>query len=186
MKLRTEKCINPRKTGIKVNYEIVEMELFSGSAAKVYSIIPKGEDETLFDKFVGQHEKKFKGEIKEILTRLKHIGHTTGAREFFFKHEGDNVFTKKYGQCVWALYDDDKRKLRLYCIRFGSVAIILGGGGYKDKSVKKWQDDPNLEQAVTEIMAYAEHIFKQMKDGEIYWSKDKTALEGNLKNYEDE
>ena len=169
-----------------MNYEIVELEIFSGSKAKVYSIIPEGEDETLFDKFVDQHQIKFKAELKEILARLNQIGHTTGAREHFFKHEGDNEFTKKYGQSVWALYDDDKRKLRLYCIRFGSVAIILGGGGYKDKSIQKWQDDSNLEQAVTEVMAYAKHIFKQMKDGEIYWSEDKTALEGNLKNYEDE
>jgi hypothetical protein len=27
------------------------------------------------------------------------------------------------------LYDDEERKLRLYCIRYANVAIILGGGG---------------------------------------------------------
>jgi hypothetical protein len=35
-----------------VNYEIVEIEQFSGSEAKVYSIIPEGEEITLYDKFL--------------------------------------------------------------------------------------------------------------------------------------
>ncbi len=35
-------------------------------------------------------------------------------------------------------------------------------------------------------MTYAESIFKQLKEGDLYWSKDGAALEGNLKNYENE
>jgi hypothetical protein len=85
-----------------VNYEIVEMVPFSGSEAKVYSIIPEGEEETLFEKFVDEHIVSYKDEIKDILKRLKQIGHTTGAREGFFKHEGDNEFVRKYGKYVWA------------------------------------------------------------------------------------
>jgi hypothetical protein len=72
-----------------VNYEIVEMEPFSGSEAKVYSIIPEGENVTLFEKFVDENKVVYKEEIKDILKRLKQIGHATGARESFFKHEGD-------------------------------------------------------------------------------------------------
>jgi hypothetical protein len=97
-----------------VNYEIVEMEPYSGSEAKVYSIIPEGEEETLFEKFVDENKVSYKDEIKDILKRLKQIGHTTGARESFFKHEGDTEFVRKYGKYVWALYDDEERKLRLY------------------------------------------------------------------------
>jgi CRISPR/Cas system CSM-associated protein Csm5 (group 7 of RAMP superfamily) len=138
-----------------VNYEIVEMESYSGSEAKVYSIIPEGEEETLFEKFVDENLVSYKEEIKDILKRLKQIGHKTGARESFFKHEGDNEFVRKYGKYVWALYDDEERKLRLYCIRFANVAIILGGGGYKDKSVIKWQDDEKLSEEVRKVIAYA-------------------------------
>jgi serine protease inhibitor len=72
-----------------VNYEIVELEPFSGSEAKVYSIIPEGENVTLFEKFVDENKVVYKEEIKDILKRLKQIGHATGARESFFKHEGD-------------------------------------------------------------------------------------------------
>jgi hypothetical protein len=169
-----------------VNYEIVEMEAFSGSEAAVYSIIPEGEEETLFEKFFDEYKVEFKDELKEILKRLKQIGHTTGARESFFKHEGDNDFVRKNGKYVWALYDDEERKLRLYCIRFANVAIILGGGGYKDKTVKKWQDDEKLSKEARKVMAYAEIILKQLYNGDLYWSSNGTELLGNLKNYENE
>ena len=162
------------------------MELFSGVEAKVYSIIPEGEDVTLFEKFVEENKGSFKDEIKDLFKRLKQIGHTTGARESFFKHEGDNEFVRKHGRYVWALYDDDKRKLRLYCIRFANVAIILGGGGYKDKSVIKWQEDEKLSKEVRKVMAYAESIIKQLDDGDLYWSNCQSTLEGNLKNYDNE
>ncbi len=167
-----------------MNYEIVEMEPFSGSEAKVYSIIPEGEEETLFNKFVDENAVAYKEEVKDILKRLKQIGHTTGAREGFFKHEGHNEFVRKYGKYVWALYEDEERKLRLYCIRFANVAIILGGGGYKDKSVIKWQDDKKLSEEVRKVMAYAESIIKRLDDGVLYWSNNGTELEGNLKNYD--
>jgi hypothetical protein len=170
----------------KLNYEIVEMETFSGSEAKIYSIIPEGEEETLFEKFVDENVAAFKYEVQDILKRLKLIGHKTGARESFFKHEGDRDFVNKYGGYVWALYDDEESNLRLYCIRFSNVAIILGGGGHKAKSVRKWQEDEKLSEEAQKIMAYAEIILKQLDDGDLYWSEDRTELEGNLKNYDND
>ena len=84
------------------------------------------------------------------------------------------------------MYDDEERKLRLYCIRFANVAIILGGGGYKDKSVIKWQDDEKLSEEVRKVMAYAKSIIKQLDDGDLYWSNNGTELEGKFKNYDNE
>jgi len=162
------------------------MEPFSGSEATVYSIIPEGEEQTLFDVFLDENSAEFKNELKEIVRRLTQIGHTTGARESFFKHEGDREFVKKHGKYVYALYDDEGRKLRLYCIKFSSVAIILGGGGYKGKSMVKWQDDEKLSEEVNKVMSYAECILKQLDDRDLYWSKDGTELEGNLKNHDNE
>ena len=43
-----------------MNYEIVEMEPFSGSETTVYSIIPEGENVTLFEKFVDEHKVAYK------------------------------------------------------------------------------------------------------------------------------
>jgi hypothetical protein len=169
-----------------VKYEIVELEPFSGSKAKVYSLIPEGEEITMFEKFIDEYKIGFKEEVKDILKRIKLIGHNTGARESFFKPEGDREFQIKYGNFIYALYDEEDKKLRVYCIRFSNAVIILGGGGFKDKSVIKWQDDKILSEAVREIMAYAESIFKQMDAREIFWSKDGDELEGKLKNYENE
>lgn len=168
-----------------MKYEIVEIENLSGNEAKIYSIIPKGEEHPLFDTFVAEHIEDYKQELKEILNRLNQIGNTVGIRDRFFKYEGDYDFTRKYGNYIWALYDEEESNLRLYCIKFSGIAIILGGGGFKDKSVQKWQDDPKLSKEVNKIMAYAKCILKQLDDKELSWSYD-GELEGRLKNYDDE
>ena len=162
------------------------MQPFSGKEARVYSLIPEGENQTLFEKFVVNNRHIYKNEVKEILKKIKIIGHDTGASENYFKHEGDKDFVRKYGKYVWALYDEEQSNLRLFCIRFSNVAIILGGGGYKDKSVIKWQDDENLSREVKKVMSYAACILDQLDCGELYWSKNSAELEGNLKNYDNE
>ena len=166
---------------IQVNYEIVELEPYSGNEAKIYSIIRDGESNTLFDKFVDEYKDEFKPEVKDIIKRLYQIGHTTGARSSFFKlHEG------KYGDCVCALFDIPEKNLRLYCIRFGMVAVILGGGGEKAEGVIAWQDDEKLSEEASQMIGIAEDIFKRLDNKDIYWSKDGTELEGNLKIENDE
>jgi hypothetical protein len=164
-----------------VNYEIVELQPFSGREAKVYSLILMGEDETLFEMFVDEYKVEFKNEIKYILQTIFQIGHTTGARSSFFKqHEG------KYGDFVCALFDVPEKNLRVYCIRFGMVAVILGGGGEKAKGVRAWQDDEKLSKEANLMIEYAKDILQRMDEGDLYWSKDRTELQGNLKNYENE
>ena len=164
-----------------MNYEIVELQPFSGREAKVYSLILMGEDETLFEMFVDEYKVEFKNEIKYILQTIFQIGHTTGARSSFFKqHEG------KYGDFVCALFDVPEKNLRVYCIRFGMVAVILGGGGEKAKGVRAWQDDEKLSKEANLMIEYAKDILQRMDEGDLYWSKDRTELQGNLKNYENE
>ena len=164
-----------------MNYEIVELQPYSGNEAKVYSLIPIGEDETLFEKFVDEYKVEFKNEVKDIIKTIYQIGHTTGARSSFFKqHEG------KYGDFVCALFDVPEKNLRVYCIRFGMVAVILGGGGEKAEGVRAWQDDEKLSKEANLMIEYAKNILQSIDDGDLYWSKDKTELEGNLKNYGNE
>lgn len=91
----------------KVNYEIVELQPYSGREAKVYSLIPMGEDETLFEMFVDEYIVDFKDEVKDLIKTIYQIGHTIGARSSFFKqHE------VKYGDFVCALFDVPDKNLR--------------------------------------------------------------------------
>ncbi len=122
-----------------VEFEIVRLTKFSGNKASVYAIKPLGEKITLFSKFVNTYENLFKSEIDEIYKRLNVIGKTTGAREqFFVLNEGEPA------DGVCALFDE-KKKLRLYCIRYGMCLIILGGGGYKSKNLRAFQEDEKLK-----------------------------------------
>ncbi len=159
-----------------MNYEIVELEEFSGNRAGVYSIIVGEEDLTLFDHFVNENITKYRTELKEMSNRLVEIGSRLGARENFFKHnEG------KPGDGVCALYDVPNSELRLFCIRYGNVAIILGGGGPKPTEVQAWQDDEKLKLEAELIIRISKYIMKRLQTGEIQWSKDGSQLLGNLK-----
>ena len=158
-----------------MNYEIVELKEFSGSKTTIYSIILEGDNITLFDHFVNEHITDYRKELKSIAGRLERICQTTGARENFFKpNEG------KPGDGVCALYDDPDSKLRLYCIRYGTIAIILGGGGPKPQGVVSWQDDKKLTLEAETIIQVSKDIMQRLHSGDIEWSKDGTRLLGDL------
>lgn len=160
-----------------MNYHIVELEDLSGSRATIYSIVEEGSGSTIFEQFIEQHQEAYENEILDILNRLHSMGNIVGARDHFFKHnEG------KPGDLVCALYDQPGRHLRLYCIRFGSVAIILGGGG--PKSTRSWQEDPKLSLEVKKMMKVSEDIASRLRDGSLYWIEDGMELSGDL-NFED-
>lgn len=158
-----------------MNYEIVELEEFSGNKATIYSIVLNGDEVTLFDHFVNENIDKYKSELKFIAGRLQVIGNTTGARDKFFKHnEG------KPGDGVCALYDEPDSNLRLYCIRYGNVAIILGGGGPKPSEIIAWQQDGKLKSGAEKMIQVSKDIIERLQSGDLEWSKDGSQLIGNL------
>jgi hypothetical protein len=162
-----------------VNYEIVELEELSGPKATVYSIIKEGDRLTLFDHFIKEHVENYKEELKCIINRLQQMGKTTGAREQYFKcNEG------KPGDGVCALYDEPGKELRLYCIRYGKVAILLGSGGPKKREIMAWQHDKKLTKEAQIIIGISKNITNRLMEGEIYWSANGCKLSGNL-NFND-
>jgi hypothetical protein len=164
-----------------VEYEIVKLSLLSGTQCTVYSIIPERGGLTLYDVFINENIADFREEVRDINNRLKLIGTKHGARHSYFKH-----FEGRYGDGVCALYDLPEKNLRLYCIRYGSDVIILGGGGLKTKETMAWQDDTKLTEEATRMIEYAKDIARRMDSGEIYMSRDKPELEGNFYFFEDE
>jgi hypothetical protein len=43
-----------------------------------------------------------------------------------------------------------------------------------------------LSKEANLMIEYAKDILQRMDDGDLYWSKDRTELQGNLKNYDNE
>lgn len=163
-----------------LEYEITELQQLSGRRTKIYTILPKGETTDLFSQFVKNWQASHPEEVKDIAMRLWQMGHKFGARADFFRHEEG-----KPGDGVCAFFDRPGAKLRLYCVRYGSVALLLGSGG--PKKVRAWQDDPILRRAAERMIAYAKDVNRRLSEGDtIYWSRDKTEILGNLKIYDDE
>ena len=107
------------------------------------------------------------------------MGHYEGAKEIYFKHVEGNL-----GDGICALYDSPDRKLRLYCIRYGSTAILLGGGGFKN--VRALQDDPKLKYENYLLRNISKTITNALIEGDLAWSNDGRLLIGKLILDEDE
>ncbi|MDL2230195.1 hypothetical protein LJB87_00170 [Alistipes sp. OttesenSCG-928-L06] len=154
-----------------MKFEIIEIEELSGDKGKIYSVSLNDEDQTLFDKFVEIHDEQFPAEIDEITNRLHGMGNNIGHRYDFFKHDEGIP-----GDGVCALYDIPERSLRLYCIRYGCVAIVLGGGG--KKNVRAWQDDSTLAENAQLMINISRKISERMEEGDLKLTDD--GLVGNL------
>jgi hypothetical protein len=156
-----------------MHIRLVKLKQLSGNKSSIYSIYIFSEQKTSFDIFLIENKSLFLDELNTILERLNTIGHKTGAREQFFK-----IGEGKPGDGVCALYDDPNKKLRLYCIRYGNLLVIVGGGG--QKKVKTLQEDKKLKAENYFLRKLSGLIKKRMDDGEINFSDDYMDFEGNL------
>jgi hypothetical protein len=164
-----------------MRYKIVKLKELSGNKASIYSVIQDDEPETYLDKFVKENIISSLGEIRNILMRLKSIGHKTGARETFFK-----TFEGFPGDGVCALYDEPESKLRLYCIRFGTQLVVVGNGGPKAKTVRAFQSDDKLKDENYFLRWLSEEITSRIKDKEIIYINNHLDFSGDLEFLDDE
>jgi hypothetical protein len=156
-----------------VKIELVKSSLLSGSYATIYNVLIDDE-ETLFDRFVAENIQENRIEIKNILDKLKTIGCETGGRVSYFKEREGS-----FGDGVCAMFDLPDKKLRLYCIRYCTEIIILGGGGIKE--VRAWQEDPKLTSEASLIKKIAKKINQSIvKDKDIEYSEDLMEFDGDL------
>lgn len=158
-----------------MKFKIVQLSQFNGNKAGIYSVYLSDEQKTLFECFLRENIITFKSEIIDINKRINAINKKTGARDIFFKLDEGIP-----GDGVCALYDDPERNLRLYCIRYGNSLVILGGGGYKPKTIRKLQVDPKLKEENYFLREISSLITERTKSGEIRFSEDGTELIGNL------
>jgi putative component of toxin-antitoxin plasmid stabilization module len=164
-----------------MNFKIVKLNNLSGECASVYSVFDNESEKTLFEIFIEENKSLFLSELKDISSRLRVIGHKTGAREQFFKHNEGIL-----GDGICALYDDPQKNLRLYCIRYGTTIVILGGGGSKPKSIRKFQESSKLEYENYILRELSAKITDRIRNREIWFSDDYKEILGNLEFNDEE
>ena len=146
-------------------FEIVELEEFIGTGALIYSIVLNDNDDTLYDQFLAEYNEQFPDEVNDIVDRLYTITKLGARANFFKEHEG----SLGAGDGLVALFDQPDKNLRLYCIRFGTVALIVGGGGPKPKTIRALQEDPKLIEENYLLRALSAQINQAIRNGEIWW-----------------
>ena len=158
-----------------VELEIVKIKQLSGKKTQIYSVILNQEDQSVFEQFLQNNYSEYRTGIEDIVSKLKIMATKTGAAEHFFKlNEG------KPGDGVCALFDSPDKKLRIYCIRFANVAIIVGGGGYKPKNIRAYQESPALKKEAEMVIQISKIISKAIKNKDIHLNDNGFFL-GNLK-----
>ena len=145
--------------------KIVEL---SGSGANIYSFRESDAPISRFESFLVNNA-GFPEELKSIVSRLITIGHRIGADEQFFKLNEGNP-----GDGVCALFDLPEKNLRLYCIRFGRVILIVGGGGKKPKNIRSFQEDDTLTQENYLLRRVSLKMVQMIKDKEIKFNSSFT------------
>ena len=155
--------------------EIVKLDQLSGSKTTIYSVLIIGENKTLFDIFIEENKGKFEKEINDISKRLLVIANTTGARDHFFKLNEGNI-----GDGIAALYDNPNSNLRLYCIKYGNGIVLLGGGGFKSKSIRAFQENPKLKSENYLLREISKQITQKMRDKDLNFSQDYLEFEGDF------
>jgi hypothetical protein len=158
-----------------MKFTLVPLNKLSGRKTAIYSVMVGEEEKTLFDYFIAENIENYKEELLKIRKTIQTIATETGARDHFFdKPEG------KAGQSVFALYDRPDSKLRLYCFKFNRFILILGGGGFKPKNIRSFQEDSKLTHE-NYIMRHVSDVLTQaFKDKDIWLSANGMALNGSL------
>lgn len=143
-----------------MKFTIENIEEFSGDMAQIYSVMFEGDDMTLMDHFF-EDNAQYAEELKEMAEKLEAMGKYIGCRRQFFKENegapGDGVVAFWY------------KRMRLYCLRIGSVCLIIGDGGYKPPGISAYQEDGLLNSKAQQMRKIAACINKAIieKDLEI-------------------
>lgn len=153
---------------MKRDVEIVLVE--QGDGGTLYSLRFDGEKKTELEKFLQSELLRKEKGFNEIVQRLSSMTDSFGFREQFFEmNEGlrtDSVVALKSG------------RIRLYCLRWSSILVIVGSGGIK--TAQTYQKDIALKNIVPELQELDKLISRRQRTGEIEIDHDTGEMSGNL------
>ena len=151
-----------------MNFSIIP--LYSGKKAKIYTVLIEGSELSEYGQFVLENM-QLRGEAVQTLDiTLKSMAFKRGFIDEFFKRESSNEFN------VFRITETDD--IRLFCIRYSGIAIIVGGGGIKLPRTIKLNQNPHLEKHVDFLMEIEKMIHERIISKDIRIT-DK-GIEGNL------
>jgi putative component of toxin-antitoxin plasmid stabilization module len=159
-----------------MKFELKEIPQLTGRRCKIYSVLIDGEDKTLFNQFLEENENDFPEEVINILKRLNRIGNNDGAKEHYFRPKKEG----KLGDGVEALFDEPHARLRVYSIKYGNILLVLGGGGYKSKDIRAFQEDPKLTKENYLLRQIAAILYKAIREKDLRWNKQGDNFEGQF------
>jgi hypothetical protein len=156
-----------------MKFKLVKLGHLSGNKASIYTVFFDDLQITSLEIFINENNNVFLSELNDIFSRLKIIGTKVGVREQYFRlNEGIP------GDGVCALFDKPNRALRLYCIRYGSLILIVGGGGLKN--VQRLQQNKKLKDENEFLQNLSARITDRIRNNEIWFSEDNMDFEGDL------
>lgn len=144
--------------------------LYSGKRAKTYTIHIAGDELNSYYKFVFALQNNYSLEILSLDEKIRNMCQHHGLDDNFFKRESPlshNVFRVT-----------GTGNVRLYCIKFSKVAIIVSGGGIKKAGTIKLAENPNLLSEVKFLQQIEDQINSRIDSGEIQITNDE--ITGNL------
>ena len=147
-------------------FELILVE--KGKESTLYTVKFDDSDITEFDKFLSDIEIQNSAGFKSILKKIELIKDKYGSQEHFFEYDGsfsDDVCKLK------------RKKLRLYCCRYSNIILILGGGGIKEKHIKRTQDDPILLGKMTKMKIVSDKIQEYIDNMELKISNNEFQKE---------
>jgi len=154
---------------VNPGFQITPVE--NGLRGSLYAVQVSGQEKTEFERFLESEEVRAASEYLALVTRLNDMVERFGFKEQFFKKEGsirDSVEALHYGN----------GKLRLYCLRWSSVLLIVGYGGVK--TTRTYQGDPVLHEAVAFSQEVDARVAARQKTGEIHIDPDTGLISGDL------
>jgi hypothetical protein len=155
-----------------VNFSIVP--LYNGIKAKIYTIQVEGAELSEYKQFVFENMYVRKEAVRVLDTTLKNMAHRRGFIDEFFIRESPQDFN------VFKITETDD--LRLYCIRYSGIAIIVGSGGIKLPHKYKLKENPHLQSKVDYLIEVEKKIQEKLATKEIRITDN--GFEGDL-NFKD-
>ena len=155
-----------------MNFSVVP--LYNGKKAKIYTILVEGAELSEYKQFVFENMKVRKEAVQILNTTLKAMAYRRGFIDEFFLRESS------FDCNVFRITETDD--LRLYCIRYSGIAIIVGGGGIKSPDKFKLKENPHLQKKVDFLIEIEKRIQVRLTAKEIKITDN--GFEGDL-NFKD-